>query len=365
MKIKEPRVLQLIDSLAAGGAERVSVNLANALSEVGIKSFLCATRKSGPLEQFIDSNVKKLILHKTSAIDLEAIYALVKFIWKNHINIIHAHSSSFFMAVLCKPFVEVKIVWHDHNGIRYEADQKQNKTIKYFSYFFDAVISVNEKLAQWSKDNLHLSKDKINYIQNFAILSCQNSNLKLPGNKENRIVSLSNLRWQKDHMTLLKAFKEIVKKYPNFHLLLVGQDNEDEYSDMIKSYMQEEKLEKNVHILGSRSDTADILLNSTIGVLSSESEGLPVALLEYGLAKLPVVSTDVGQCGDVLGQGAYGEVVAVKNSDALAESLLKLIEDEELRNSLALKFYDHVQNNYSKDVVINELIDIYKRVLSD
>jgi len=364
MKIKEPRVLQLIDSLAAGGAERVSVNLANALSEVGIKSFLCATRKSGPLEQFIDPNVKKLILHKTSTIDMKAIYTLVKFIKDNEINIIHAHSSSFFMAVLCKPFTGAKIVWHDHYGKAEQLNQRPVGAIKKASYFFDYVISVNEKLALWSKNNLYINNKQVVFLQNFAQLSFQDSSPELPGTKKTRIVCLANLRPQKDHITLLKAFKEVLKNHADWHLLLVGLDSDDDYSDLIKSYILEQGLENNVHLLGSRNDTADILVNSTIGVISSESEGLPVALLEYGLAKLPVVSTDVGQCADVLGDGKYGEVVPAKESEILFEMIKRLIGNEELRRSLAQKYHTHVLRNYSKKSVIDQLSLIYKRVLN-
>ena len=55
-----------------------------------------------------------------------------------------------------------------------------------------------------------------------------------------------------------------------------------------------------VFIYGSCSDTFNILKLSTIGVLASKSEGLPLALLEYGLANLPVVATNVGDCHRVI-----------------------------------------------------------------
>lgn len=363
MKTNKPIVLQLIDSLAGGGAERVSVNLANALSKVGVKSFLCATRNSGPLEQFIDPNVKKLILDKRSSIDVKAIYTLVKFIKENEINIIHAHSSSFFMAVLCKLFVNVKVVWHDHYGKAEQLNQRPVGAIRKASYFFDYVISVNKKLAHWSKENLYIKNKQVLFLQNFAQLSFQDSSPELPGTKKTRIVCLANLRPQKDHITLLKAFKEILPSHADWHLLLVGQDSDNDYSSLIKKYVQEQSLERNVHILGSRNDTADILFNSTIGVLSSESEGLPVALLEYGLAKLPVVSTDVGQCGDVLGYSKFGKVVPVKDYDVLAKSMEELIINEKTRESLALKFHNRVLKNYSQEAVVAQLIKIYQGIL--
>jgi len=363
MKNNAPRVLQLIDSLDIGGAERMSVNLANALTQKGVESFLCATRKGGALESMLDGDVTCFVLHKQSTLDMKALYRLVRFIKKNGINVIHAHSTSFFTAVLVKPFTGVKIVWHDHYGNAELLETRPVKSLRYASYFFDAVISVNEKLAEWSRKHLLISDDKIAYLPNFAELSLQHTNLELPGDPAKRIVCLANLRRQKDHMTLLHAFKTFHAQHPDWHLLLVGEDRKDDYSAELKAYITKAGLENSVHILGARSDSADILLASAIGVLSSASEGLPVALLEYGLAGLPVVVTDVGQCPEVLAYGAYGKVIPAKESKILAESILKLIEDEVYRESIALKFNVHVIEKYSSKAVIQKLVRIYGEVL--
>jgi len=363
MKSKPPVVLQLIDSLSLGGAERVSVNLANALDKSGIKSYLCSTRKGGDLETFINPKIELLILQKKSTFDFKALYRLVQFIKEHKINIIHAHSSSFFTAVLCKPFTGVKIVWHDHYGKAEQLDKRPVHAIIRASYFFDAVISVNEKLATWAKQNLHLKKENIMYLQNFAKLAMQDTQAALPGRKESRIVCLANLRPQKDHITLLTAFKSVLRKHPDWHLLLVGQDSKDTYSEQIKSYIRNEKLEEHVHILGSRSDSADILKQSTIAVLSSESEGLPVSLLEYGLSSLPVLCTDVGQCSKVLGEGKYGKIVPSVNSELFAKALSELIEDKKQRDQLALAFYRQVKAQYSQEAVMKKILTCYSEVL--
>ena len=361
-KNSDIRVLQLIDSLDIGGAERMSVNIANALASVGVKNFICATRKGGDLENMLDKDIELLILDKRSTLDIKAILKLVKYIKENDIDIIHAHSSSFFTAVLCKPFTKVKIVWHDHNGLRDNVSKVQNSILKIFSYFFDVSISVNKQLLKWAKDNLWISEQNIIYIPNFANLVKSNENLSLPGTNTTRIVCLANLRWQKDHKTLLEAFLKIHEINPQWHLLLVGKDNNDSYSNNLKKFIIDNSLEDHVHILGSRNDSADILYSSTIGVISSKIEGLPMALLEYGLAKLPVVSTDVGECSQVLGYGEYGKIVKVEDSKVLASAICNLIEDTSMRNELANKFYKHIEANYSQKAVISRLLDIYKKV---
>ena len=361
MNNRKPNVLQLIDSLAIGGAERMSVNLANGLAKEGVGSFLCATRKGGDLEAMIVPEVTYMVLGKRASVDLKALWRLAGFVRKNQIDIIHAHSSSFFTAVLVKLLTGVRVVWHDHNGNRIQANNT-NKVIILGSVFFDAVISVNEKLAEWSRKHLLISEDRIVYLPNFAELTPTHTDSQLPGEPAKRIVCLANLREQKDHMTLLRAFNAFHVQHPQWHLLLVGEDSNDTYSASLKTYIAKEGLEDVVHILGSRSDSADILLASTIGVLSSVSEGLPVALLEYGLANLPVVCTDVGQCSEVLNHGSCGLLVPPGKPEELANALAALSSSCDQRATYASALYARVQRKYGQDAVVGELMKLYRSV---
>ena len=114
------RIVQIIDSLEAGGAERMAVNYANALANEIDFSALVVTRKEGDLRNQINTNVPYLFLNKGSALDIIALLQLRKFILKNNIEIIHAHGTSFFFAFLLKLVLpSVKLVWHDHLGIRF------------------------------------------------------------------------------------------------------------------------------------------------------------------------------------------------------------------------------------------------------
>ena len=357
------KVLQLIDSLAIGGAERMSVNLANALAKEGVVSFLCATRKGGDLEAMVAPGVTCLILGKRTPVDLKALWRLAGFVRQNQIDIIHAHSSSFFTAVMVKLLTGVRVVWHDHYGNAELLEKRPVKSLRYASVFFDYVVSVNETLAAWSREHLLISEDRIVYLPNFAELTPTHTDLQLPGEPEKRIVCLANLREQKDHMTLLRAFNTFHAQHPQWHLLLVGEDRNDAYSASLKAYIAKEGLEDVVHILGSRSDSADILLASTIGVLSSVSEGLPVALLEYGLAKLPVVCTDVGQCREVLDHGSCGLLVPPTKPEELANALAALASSCDQRATYVSALYARVQRKYGRGAVVGELMKLYRSVL--
>ncbi|MDX1940145.1 MAG: glycosyltransferase, partial [Saprospiraceae bacterium] len=186
-------------------------------------------------------------------------------------------------------------------------------------------------------------------------------------NEELIIVCLANLRHPKDHFTLLQGMAIISKKHPQlkFKLWLVGRDYDDLYSKELKSFIESEFLQYYVFLLGSRNDVSDLLSQSHIGVLSSESEGLPVALLEYGLAGLPVVCTSVGECPEVLGHGKYGIVVPPKSPEQLAEALALLINEPAERKRLGTALQVQVQQHYSRDAIMKGLLELYHEVMSN
>ena len=162
------RVIQLIDSLEAGGAERMAVNYANALADEIEFSALVATRKEGVLRNQLDKKVDYLFLNKKRTVDFRAIFKLRKYILKHQIQIVQAHSSSFFLAVLVKlSLPRVKIIWHDHYGNSDFLENRSKALLQLATFFFSGIIAVNEKLKTWALEQLHY-KNGI-YLPNFAV----------------------------------------------------------------------------------------------------------------------------------------------------------------------------------------------------
>jgi len=118
-----------------------------------------------------------------------------------------------------------------------------------------------------------------------------------------------------------------------------------------------------VTYLGPRRDVDAILRACDIGVLSSCSEGLPLALLEYGACGLAAISTDVGQCSEVLHNGAAGVVVPASAPRALADGMLSLMTSPGDRALYAARLRDRVESRHSPDRVIGHICDIYESLL--
>ncbi|MFZ2284505.1 MAG: glycosyltransferase, partial [Lutibacter sp.] len=354
------KVIQLIDSLSPGGAEMMAVNIANALAENGLESHICATRQEGSLKAKIGTGVGYLFLDKKNALGFKALKKLVCYLKSNEINTVHAHATSYFTAFLVKLWLpKTSIVWHDHYGNSENLKARKKFPLTLVSKSFRTVISVNNNLLQWAKQNLYAKHCQ--YLPNFASFSQEiPKTTQLLGLNEKRIVSLANLRPQKDHLNLLKAFKIVRDSHADWTLHLVGMDFQDACAEEIKAFVRQQHLNACVYLNGSCPDTQHILEQASIGVLSSKSEGLPVALLEYGLAKLPVAVTDVGECGLVVCDRKSGLVVPPNDAGALAEALIFLIENEHQRKMFGENLMGNVCSNYSKRAYIAQLIEIYQ-----
>lgn len=350
------RILQIIDSLEAGGAERMAVNYANALAEEISFSGLIATRKEGILKNQINPKVSYLFLQRKKSIDFQAVFRLRSYLIKNQVEVIHAHSSSFFIAVLTKMILPgIKIIWHDHYGISSDLSSRKNLGLKFGSFFFTGTIAVNSDLKKWSESYLHCSN--VIYFPNFIDDSSNlDSELILQGIEGKRIICVANLRPQKNHTLLIEAANIIREKNKDWTFHLFGKDFEDDYAKKIKKLILDLKLDKTVFFYGTTDNVASALKQADIAVLSSLSEGLPLAVLEYGLHKLPVVATNVGEISKVIISQREGLIVESNNLNQFSESILKLIENKNYRVEMGLKLNSFVQLNYSQKSIIKDYV---------
>ena len=360
------KVMHIIDSLEIGGAERVAVNLVNALPREEFETFLCTTRQDGPLARLIAPDIKTLSLCRRARYDMRAIFRLASFVHKHQIDILHAHSTSLFVSTIVACFMpSVRVIWHDHYG--------QNALVKrpiapyaLASKRCNWVISVNHDLAVWTNTNLGFPSENISYVPNFGTPTIEPyfDAQQLPGYQGFRIVYLANLRQQKGHMTLLESLAKVVDVNPKAHLILIGKTTDEAYYQQLIAKSRSLLLQDHITWMGQREDAYAILQQCDISVLSSLSEGMPLVLLEYGFAGLATVATRVGQCPDILAQGQAGLLVEPGDPDELAQAIISLLANEEQRIDWGKKLHQRVRAYYSVEAVLPKIQEIYRKVLS-
>ena len=357
LDITKMRILQLIDSLEAGGAERMAVNYANALAKQIDFSGLVVSRKEGPLVNQIDEGVSYFFLNRKSVFDFKALFKLRNYVVLHKVTLVHAHSTSFFLAFLLKVLCpSIKIIWHDHYGDSEFLHKRPLLALRLIAPFFSGIIAVNQKLKIWANENFNFQNAI--YLPNFPSEEKNiTENTVLEGMKGKRIVCLANLRVQKDHFLLLEVAKKLKLPHPEWTFHLVGKDFDDGYSKQIKSFIVENNLEKNVFLYGTKQDIKNILDQSTIAILTSQSEGLPMAVLEYGWHKKPLVVTDVGEISSVIKNGENGFLIVANQAELFYESLVTLIENDILQIDFGNLLFHTIDENYSEEIVLENYLD--------
>ena len=350
------RILQIIDSLEAGGAERMAVNYANALADEINFSGLVVTRAEGALWNQLNNKVSYLFLNKKRTIDVKALFRLRNYVIQNKVTHIHAHSTSFFIAFLVKiTCPRIQLIWHDHYGDSEFLVSRPKRILKGVIPFFNGIIAVNHQLKTWAEAN-KLSKNSV-YLPNFPSRENELSqHTILKGTKGKRILCLANLRMQKNHFLVLEVANKINKSHPEWTFHLVGKDFQDAYSKQIKKQITAFSLENKVFLYGSKQDISSILEQSDITILTSQSEGLPLALLEYGRHKKPVVVTNVGEIPRLIQDGLNGFVIDASSPSLFYDALIKLIESDSLKTIFGNALHQKIVNNYSQETIIKEYL---------
>lgn len=344
------RILQLIDTLEAGGAERMSVNIANELGKRSIDNILVATYRGGILSTSLENQTVLHVLHKKNGSDLFAFYKFVKLVYHYAPTHIHAHSTSIIWATLIRLlFPRIKLIWHDHFGL--DTTSNKRSYMRWLLPFVEHTIVVKKELLNW----LHQLDSNVpaTYVPNFTALT-----VPVIEKDSSTLLCLANVRRQKDLENLIAAIYKVRMKGISVQLRIVGNTSDTIYLSELQQMITQLNLNDTITIAGPSAHVGIELARATAGVLSSSSEGLPVSLLEYGIAGLPVVVTDVGECGEVTDRGKAGLLVPAKNTDALAEAIEFLLKNKKECAELGTRLRQRVNELYGADTYMNTYLTL-------
>jgi glycosyltransferase involved in cell wall biosynthesis len=342
-----------------GGAERMAVNISNALSNDSSEIFLLVSRKKGPLAKFLLPEIPLIHLEKRKFYDLKAFLLLIKTLKKIKPDLIHAHGTSIYWAVFASVILpSIKIIWHDHLGVNEEVIvQNPRRELKILSKWIDGIITVNPSIRDWWISELKFNSKYIRYIKNFPYLIPKKNKYS---NEVLRLVHVANFRKEKGHLNLLNACKLLKKQNRQFQLRMVGQFTEPELHQLIVDEIEAFQLQDQIKVIGPVEDIASELSKADVGLVCSDREGLPVALLEYGLSGLQVISTEVGNCGEVLGGGDFGYLVQPNDYIQLANTITYIAENKVEAANKASLFQNHVKTQYGAKQFLNEYFDFIR-----
>ena len=179
-------------------------------------------------------------------------------------------------------------------------------------------------------------------------------------NKSDKVIGIvGNLREQKNHENIIRAFSLIRKKIANSKLVIVGGGDREQ---ALKGLAEELGIKESILFLGSRLDVNEIYHTFDVYCLCSRYEGLPLTILEAMCCKVPIVGTEVSGIEDVITHNYNGILVPPDNYKRLAKALIELLSDPFFSRKLSNSAYKYVFENHKKTIWIKKYEDLFKNM---
>lgn len=318
------KIAFLNTNLHIGGAERTVEYLANSFCK---KCDVDVISMDGSNEfQFHDQvNLVKFnipnkygnLLRKTKLI-VQRFWSLYKYLKNASPNII--------ICILCENIKYIKCFQKIFKFKIIVSERTNPADVNYAKYIkkADGVIFQTERAKNYYSKNIQA---KSVVIQN-AIGNPLVSEIKRPEIADKKIVALGRVVEEKDYKTLIDAFCIVNKKFPEYRLTIYG-DRPSEYSKMIHKYIYDLPCANRIDVYPISSDALCEVAKGKCYVLSSVSEGMPNALMEAMAIGMPCVATDCNNGpAELVENGVNGLLVPIKDSQSMAEAIIKIIEDK-------------------------------------
>ena len=149
--------------------------------------------------------------------------------------------------------------------------------------------------------------------------------------------------------------RRIRESVPDSHFVVCGDGDE------MKMLTTDTGLVPPPHLLGWRSDVETVYAAADIVVLTSDNEGMPVSLIEAGLAGVPVVASRVGSVAEVVEDGVSG-IVAEPTVEDLAGAAVTLLRDPALRGRMGRDAHDIATRQFGEQRLVHDMEELYTSI---
>ena len=365
-------ILQMVDSLEIGGAENLVFELASKLASTGYRITVCCCESGSLVDDLERLGIRVELLSWRGKIDPLLVLRMVKIIQRDPPQIVHTHLfKSDFHGRLAARLGGVPIVLSTlHNCDQWAKNPIFGSIYWLTTLLADRLIAVAEEVRDFAIRYIHVSPSRIVTISN-AIQTERFSNQKVAGAQFRSEMGISpntplfgivaRLDPQKDHKTFLQAAKLITMVAPRARFIIVG---EGRLRSILEGFAVELGIDQSVSFLGMRKDIPAIMAAIDVLVLSSLYEGLPLTLLEGMAAARPVVSTAVNGVKGIVVDGETGFLVPCGNPQALADSCLRLIADQNLCKQMGEAGYERAKARYGLDTMNDKIVQLYQSLLA-
>lgn len=348
------QILILVKNLTSGGAEKQSVQLARALSDIYDVHYVILNAKfQEPKYLKILRNEEKIRLVAFEGGIVGRLTHFYQYLVNNNIDLIFSYltGANLFAVVIGK----LAKVEHIFTGIR-------NAYLPPVKCYIDRLLCnkfvsgaiLNCKSGEDYFVKRGFKPNKIRVIPN-CFDNIADYKEKRNINDKIKVITVGRFVQQKDYFTALEVICKITKEQPNIIYQIVGYG---ELEAKIRKRIVELNIESFVEIYINPLNIPDLLDNADIYLSTSLFEGTSNSIMEAINADLPIVATNVGDNYELVRNGLTGFLTRVGDIQEICAHLKSLIVDKNLRLEMGKRGKLYLQENYSIDMFRNRYLDL-------
>lgn len=365
-----PRVTYLVDFLRTlnAGTERQLGYLLDHLPEEGFQLSLISLQDSPLLSHEIGGRFPRVAFHSLGgssdiSASLGAFWRLARMLRRLRPDLVHTFfPAANSLGVLVARMAGVRAILSSRRDMGYHLTRKDIWGLKIANPLVSGVIAnsgaVRDKVIQMEG----LSAERVTVIHNGIALDQFSEGVPMAPPDPPVVGIVANLNRRVKRVDLfVRAAAQVNRSHPDVTFRVIGDGCLRPELEALAASLG---IAAQVEFLGRREDIRELLGTMSVAVLCSDSEGFSNALMEYMLAGLPVVATNVGGNPELIEDGRTGLLVPVGDAEALARAIGRLLDDEHLAAELGAAARLSIESGYSIERMVSATADLYRRVVA-
>jgi glycosyltransferase involved in cell wall biosynthesis len=358
--IKPLSIIHVVSSLETGGMERVVLGLASAQQAAGHPVSILALR-GGPLQREAES--RRLRVHTLSGGRVSRTLGAVRYLATEQAAIVHVHNATSLQYGVLSRFVSrARVVVTLHGDLDTQA--RIGTALEW------SLTSASVAVSAAAARSLHLprSASPLTVVHNGIAVP--------PARGEKRVqtramlgvgqklvgIIVARIDSRKGHHTLLHSLQRLCASEPGtVHVLIAGHGQERTRMEQLARSLGLDR--DQVTFLGARTDIDDLLDAADFFVLPSDTEGLPLSILEAMVHGLPIVASRVGGIPEIVDDEQEGLLVPPGDASALAGAMARLGADPTFRETLGRNARMRAETALSLDQTVRNYGEVYRGAL--
>lgn len=304
------------------------------------------------------------------ASQIKMLWYLTAAILRQRVQIVHIHTCSGFtfwrdcMHAMIARMLDSRIVWHVHGGgfdvFAAQQGRTRKKIMRFALTHASAVIALSDDWV--GRLRAIAPRAKWCVVPNGVPVTTDRVDTR---NNKPTFLFLGNLGERKGAHDLVRATAIASRKGFEGRIDLAGKETEPGQKELLEKIISETGCQSQVRLIGVVSGEAktQAIESADCMVLPSYAEGLPMAILEAMACGLPIISTKVGAIPEVITDGVEGYLIEPGDVQALADRIVRLGQNEQLRKQMGQAGRRLVRQNFSLDGMVEQLVEIYRQVL--